>query len=405
MVEHNFDAFYEYFRECLVSSHTTSLPAEAGRRDNHLHELAQELKEQKNDFEIIDYGCGRGRFAEALNNLSLETLKRMTYIGVDLDEEALIENARNAINNNFVSRVRGFYLLNGHYFLNDVASARYIYMIHVIHEMFSIYVPYVLKALMLRLEPGGKLIITELQDMSSFPEMDFEIWTIEEFKMMFKKLHNVEFAVETFDQLSKNKKLHIITVIITKKGQDVLVPDEINEEQYLQVLNRKRIRTFASIREYEEKSGNDPRYYAYLKNSHSNICRRIMEVEIESAVRNLSQDITCLACFSGKLKISLRTGRDEFGGTDPTYYECHAKCSNCEYEIKKELGDLGQSLTAQKRRVSRAYLRTMREAEISMEPQYGLFRDLEDEDKDDFKKNITSIILEKAMALVSSTKK
>lgn len=353
--------FYRYFAQCLASPKLTSLPANSRKYDPILNALAHKLKAVKGRFEVIDFGCGYGGLIEVLKELDENVLSRMRYVGVDVEEEALVKAAKCAVQNHFVDRVNRFHLLPlDPYFLNGAAFAKFIFVIHVLHEMSSVSLPYVLKALLLRLAPRGKLVIHELEDMSIFPERDFETWTKEELEILFGRIDISEFQVNVTRGKTKKRRIPWVTMEITKIGKDVYLENGISDDTYLDALKRKDLRLYQSILDCEKQGNCDGLTYAYLTKCHSNIQRRKMELEVEIAGRK-QQPVPCISCGKGMRSVSKSYGQDKLGGTDPDILIFKVKCDHCDVDYEVERFDFDRLLVVQQHRIGGAYGRKVKD--------------------------------------------
>ena len=359
MSEEPEDEFLFYFKRCLAVPELTSLPAEHGARDQTLRRLSRSLTEVEGPFELIDFGCGSGRLIEVFNGLGPDLMKRMTYIGVDLFEDALVKTGQHAIACGFVDKVGRVYLLQQDEFFEHPILAKFIFVIHVLHEVAGRSVAYVLRTLLMRLEQGGRLIIHELEDMSRYPEKDFETWTSEELRTLFGNLPADEFKVEVERYESERARIPMLTAAIEKLGAEITPAGAITRAQYLEVLKGKELRTHQEILKCEETSGTPGRYYAYLVKSHSNIARRILEVEMEMA-GEMDQTIRCEGCGRLSGRVTRGFGKDKLGHNDRYELVFEVKCDNCGEEMTIEKSNDEMLLGDQQELIGLAYGRKVK---------------------------------------------
>jgi len=349
--------FLRYFTACLATENT-AVAAASGHRDRALSALAEEVKSAVGSFEVIDYGCGDGRLVDAFAGLQTEALRRMTYIGVDVDEAYLVKTAQHAIRTGFVDRIERFHVLLDEWFMLKPAEAELIFLIHVLHEIVSSGIMPVLKSLLLKLRRNGKLVIHELGDMAKFPEKDFEVWSAREFESLFGALRTEDFKVEVISSTS-TRGYPLVTAIIRKLTDDVVIPNELDDKIYLEVLRSKARRLYLALRECEEGEGDRAWEYAYLTTAYSNLSRRILEVEIKEAAW-AGKEIACFKCQGGVRKVERRFATDKLGLTDPDVVIFTTRCGGCGDVQEIEKQSLDRDLEYLQEEIWRAYGRPLR---------------------------------------------
>lgn len=304
------DDFYAFFEECLTGAKIR--PAEEGERDPQLIGLVNSIMDKTDDFVLVDYGCGMGRFIQTLNNLNkphIEVLDHMHYIGVDVNREYLVNCDRLAEDIKFKQRVRRFQLCDPLKFWNYTVLVDCAFLINTLHEISPRHLDVHLSDLLFKLNYKGSIIIHELKQLLS-GEKDFITYDEEDIMFLFGSNQLRKWiSCNIFPFRSKREGIEMYNAHIMRTRSGFVPMERLSlelEDQFFELLNRKRTKLLSEMENFENK---DTRRYAYLITSYTNVSKGLTILE---ANRNIweRKEVRCYRCGS---HIIVEFSEDEMG--------------------------------------------------------------------------------------------
>ena len=315
------DDLYTFFEECIQEQRVR--PAEEGKSDPQLIGLINNIMGKTNDFILVDYGCGKGRFIRALNNLNspnIKVLEHMQYIGIDINKNYLSECDKLAEELNFKQRVKRFELKEPSQLYHRTLLIDYLFLVNTFHEMRpfgQMPIDLVLQDLLFKLRYNGLMIVHELKHLLS-GEKEFITFDEDDVSFLFQDIEGLTCNIFPFK--SKKRQIEMYNAYIIRTTPR-FIPIEYFDLEYrlFELLKRKQTRLIRKLTNFENKNS---RRFAYLTALYTNTSKA---VEIMEANINIwrSGEVRCYNCgYIVTVKVST---------TDSFHLDCEAviKCPNC----------------------------------------------------------------------------
>ncbi len=240
------EEFFKYLEECL--SEPTPKRAEHGKYDTGILIISQKLNSETENFSIVDFGCGNGRLIYGLNNLDPKVLEKLTYFGIDINQNYLDECKKIATELQFKKKIKEFHILTPDKFFELEIEVEYIFLIHVIHELKVCDLLGIMYDLLYRLKNGGNVMIHEMVELIE-GEKDFISYDKDDYYELFD---NKGLTIHCYSYSSRRMHNPLITVNLIKKEDITEISKFINSIK--SALTNKRQRIKNEIKSLQEKT-------------------------------------------------------------------------------------------------------------------------------------------------------
>ena len=242
------DEFFKFLEECL--SEPTPKRAEHGKYDPGVLMISQKLNSEAGNFSIVDFGCGNGRLIYGLKNLDPKVLEKLTYFGIDVNQNYIDECKKKATELQLKKKTKELHILTPDKFFKLEIEVDYIFLIHVIHELKVCDLLGILYDLLYRLKNGGNLMIHEMVELIE-GEKDFISYNKDDYYELFD---NEGLTVNCYSYSSRRMHIPLITVNLIKKENIMEISKFINSIK--SALTNKRQRIKNEIKRLQEKTNN-----------------------------------------------------------------------------------------------------------------------------------------------------
>jgi SAM-dependent methyltransferase len=227
-----YDEFHQYLFECL--SEATARPAEAV--DKRLLALLAHIRERGQPWTVLDYGCGNGVLLNALTTLPPSMVKLMQYVGLDYDVYRL--SVAQTVAADLGLGAQAILADPVEYFSkNPDRHFDMVFVVNVLHEMPIHQAPWLLSALLCRLQDGGMMIVSDMSKLSE-GESDYVCWDESNFVGFRAYGINVDFQA-TITQRTQTPVFTAIMALNSPRHEFVTL-DDFNAKQ----IAEKTIATF-----------------------------------------------------------------------------------------------------------------------------------------------------------------
>jgi 2-polyprenyl-3-methyl-5-hydroxy-6-metoxy-1,4-benzoquinol methylase len=300
--------FFTYFDAFLNTPQI--LPGKEGDGDGAIITFVEKLNGMTSEFNLVDFGCGNGRFIHGLQHLNDEILEKMNYVGVDIEKECLEETLKSIEETGFKDRVKSYELFETQKFLEKKEKNDIVIVINVLHEIDLINLPDILHSLGQNLKHNGHLIVHEMRDLRE-GEINFITWESKDFLDVFEGTN-----MKPYIHAYKTKRgFPLINVDLIKQGEEEIKLADYVDNCFIRLYNKLN-----SIREelkIIKASGDINNRYAFLLVLKDNIETQISNYE-EFELSNMNKKdpfyglIKCPDCGSRKIEKHLTSVPGQF---------------------------------------------------------------------------------------------